>query len=83
MLLKNNFNSFKQDFQNDTGLKPDENLSLYIQYYNARVADIGFQYTMELLNNVYLKIDHLPSNIRLEIAEMLRTHEVIKKIIEK
>jgi 5-methylcytosine-specific restriction endonuclease McrBC GTP-binding regulatory subunit McrB len=83
MLLKNNFDSFKQDFQNDTGLKPNENLSLYIQYYNARVADIGVQYTLDLLNNIYVKIDQLPSNTRLAISEMLRTHEVIKQIIEK
>jgi arginyl-tRNA synthetase len=83
MIIKNNFNLFKKDFQSDTGLKADEQLGLYIQYFNARVNDINAQISAEILNNINVKIDQLPNNIRLSISEMLRTHEVIKQIIEK
>ena len=83
MIIKNNYNTFKEDFQSDIGLNADEHVSLYIQYFNARVDDISAQFSSEILNNINVKIDQLPNNIRLSISEMLRTHEVIKKIVEK
>lgn len=53
--LKNNFNSFEQDFTKDTGLKKGENPEAYINYVTARLIDKNVQmnwHIMEELMNV-------------------------------
>lgn len=41
--IENNFNKLKAEFVKDTGLKVEDNMSLYIQYYHARVMDYYMQ----------------------------------------
>ena len=54
--LASNFKIFKEEFKTDTGLDYNEaNMSLYIQYYNARMCDNLLQmmviYKAELFPN--------------------------------
>ncbi|WP_373060520.1 hypothetical protein [Zunongwangia sp. H14] len=51
--LKSNFSNFKKDFKADTGLDADQNIELYIQYYNARISDYNLQINMEIMNDIY------------------------------
>ena len=79
MTITNNFTGFKEDFKTDTGLEfTKENMLLYIQYYNARVNDLNYQYNKE---SKY-KLSQLPNEIRNEISDLLRTHEVIKELLK-
>lgn len=79
--LLNNFNKLKDNFKSDTGLEANkENMSLYIQYYNARMNDMSYQIIHEFATQYINKTDQLPSKFRLELSDMLRTHEVIQEI---
>jgi len=51
--LNSNFSNFKKDFQKDTGLDPDQNMELYIHYFNARISDYNFQINMEIMTDLY------------------------------
>lgn len=55
--IKNNFNSFKTSFKKDTGLEASDNMSLYIQYYQARVTD-------ELLQHIFHRLGDIEKNTR-------------------
>jgi arginyl-tRNA synthetase len=48
----NNFNAFKKDFKTDTGLKAEDNMALYIQYVNARLADWNMQINQKILEEL-------------------------------
>jgi hypothetical protein len=54
--LKSNFENFKQDFEKDTRLRVQDNMGLYIQYYNARVNDYHMQLTTNLLQDLISEI---------------------------
>lgn len=82
--LENKFLKLEDEFKTDTGLEFNkENMGLYIQYFNARCNDISCQVLQGLTTEVLNKIDHLPGQTRLEIAEMIRSHEVIKQLLQK
>ena len=54
---KNNYANFKTDFEKDTGLKfKDENIAIYIQYYNARVSDNQLQLQSFLLAQIHNRL---------------------------
>jgi hypothetical protein len=79
--INNNFEKFKEDFKKDTGLSySEENLSLYLQYITARMTDNSAQIMFGLTHELLNKLDFLPKQVRLEIAEMIRDHEVIRKL---
>lgn len=81
--IENKFLKLKEDFKSDTGLEFNkENMGLYIQYFNARCNDISCQVIQGLTHQVLNKLDFLPSQTRLQIAEMIRDHEVIKKLLQ-
>ena len=61
--LKNNFKSLKQDFEEDTGLKMNDNIELYIHYVNARFSDRTFQMTWHMMNELI----NVPSKIAFEM----------------
>jgi hypothetical protein len=54
--LKSNFENFKKDFEKDTKLKVQDNMELYIQYYNARVNDYHMQLTTNLIQDLIAEI---------------------------
>ena len=58
-------------------------MGLYIQYFNARCNDISCQVIQGLTHQLLNKLDFLPGQTRLEIAEMIRSHEVIKELLQK
>ena len=81
--VKNNFHTFKEDFKKDTGLEFNkENMSIYLQYYSARMTDIGSQVLSGIANNLAVDFKQLPSNIRLELADMIKTHDTIKQLLK-
>jgi hypothetical protein len=81
--IKNNFSAFKSAFKTDTGLEYNQqNIGLYIQYYNARMNDEAAQVVTGLTNQILNDINFLPNKMRLEFADMLRTHEVIKELLK-
>lgn len=65
LTIKNNFNTFKQDFKKDTGLDPDVNLETYIAYYNARINDYNMQTNAAMLNEIV----NLPSRLSFELKQ--------------
>ncbi len=80
--ILNNFPKFKDQFKTDTGLEYNkENMSLYIQYFNSRMNDMAYQTTHLLTHQLLNKLNFLPGEIRLAMAEMIREHEVIKQIV--
>jgi len=82
--IENKFLKLKDEFKNDTGLEFNkENMGIYIQYFNARCNDVTCQVMQGLTHQVLNKIDFLPSQTRLQIAEMIRDHEVIKQLLQK
>ena len=82
--VENKFLKLKDEFKNDTGLEFNkENMGIYIQYFNARCNDVTCQVMQGLTHQVLNKIDFLPSQTRLQIAEMIRDHEVIKQLLQK
>jgi hypothetical protein len=80
--IKNNFSQFKTEFKADTGLDAQGNMELYIQYFNARMNDKTFQINYHLTHLLLNKLDFLPHEFRLEMAEMIRNHEVIKELVK-
>jgi hypothetical protein len=80
----NNFLNYKADFKKDTGHDFNkENMALYISYVSARTADAIYQLNFTIANKVLNDIQQLPSRIRLELADMLRTHETIKSLLQR
>ena len=79
LTIYNNFPKFKEDFKTDTGLEfSKETISMYTQYFNARINDINCQY----MSDLKFKIGRLPNELRNEISDLLRTHEVIKDLLK-
>jgi hypothetical protein len=60
IVIKNNFNSLKEDFKKDTGKKAEDNLELYTHYVSARFADMIYQMNVHILQKI--------SNLSQEIA---------------
>jgi hypothetical protein len=82
--ISNKFLSFKTSFKEDTGLDFNkENMSLYIQYFNARCNDISCQVIQGLTHQLINQIDFLPGKMRLEIAQMISSHDTIKELLRK
>jgi arginyl-tRNA synthetase len=50
--LVNNFAKFKPEFKIDTGLDADQNMSLYVQYVNARLADYNIQMSVHTMGEI-------------------------------
>lgn len=70
--INNNFKTLKADFKTDTGKNADENIELYIHYFNARMLDKIMQYEHITQFEVLNKITQLPGILRLEMADMIR-----------
>jgi hypothetical protein len=84
LTIHNNFEAFKNDFKKDTGLDvTKETMSTYVQYYNARCNDRSVQILTWLTDHLMLQFKILPNDIRLQIADMIRTHETIKELLKK
>lgn len=79
--IRNKFNEFKSDFLSDTGLKYEDAKELYIHYYNARCNDVTTQIIIGLTNKLFNELDQFPGKLRLQLAEMIRGHEVIRDLI--
>ena len=47
--LISNFENFKQDFKKETGLEANNNVEMYLTYYNGKCADISMQLLLKLL----------------------------------
>lgn len=75
---KNNYSKFKEDFSKDTGLDASKNVSEYINYFNARMADMNYQLNHQLAERYLNEISFLPGNIALKTAESLK--ELIKNL---
>lgn len=81
--IENKFLKLKEEFKSDTGLEFNkENMGLYIQYFNARCNDISCQVIQGLTHQLLNKLNFLPGDIRLQMAEMIREHEVIKQLLQ-
>lgn len=48
----NRFNEFKDDFLKDTGVKAEENMTLYAQYVTARFTDQNHRMLNNLVNEL-------------------------------
>lgn len=48
MSQNNSYQNLKLDFKKDTGLDADENIAIYIQYYNARINDLSMKYLFQI-----------------------------------
>ncbi len=82
--IENKFLKLKEEFKSDTGLEFNkENMGLYIQYFNARCNDMSCQVIQGLTHQLLNKLDFLPSDIRLQMAEMIREHDVFKQLLQK
>jgi len=64
--IKNNFNSFKDDFLKDTGLNAKDNIALYTQYVTARFEDKNHQ----LLWNILNEIANLPNELAFKLGKV-------------
>lgn len=73
--LKSNYQHYKVDFKKDTGLDPDQNLNLYLNYYQARCSDTSMQLTHFLLNEV--------ANWREETRSPFGGNAVLKQILDE
>lgn len=74
--IENKFLKLKDDFKKDTGLEFNkENMGLYIQYVNARFNDVSCQVLQGLTHQLLNKLNFLPGEFRLELSDMIRTHE--------
>lgn len=81
--IKNNFSAYKADFKKDTGLDvTKETMGLYLKYITARSTDYSFQVLHGLTHQLLNKIDFLPDQIRLRIAEMITDHPTIKQLLK-
>jgi len=74
----NNYAKFKEDFKKDTGLDASKNVAEYINYFNARMADMNYQMNFQLANQYLNEINLLPGNIALRTAESLK--QLIKNL---
>ena len=74
--IKNNYGTYKIEFRTDTGLDADENVSEYINYFNARMADINQQLLIALTN----KVDLMPDTVSSHFSQMFLTHETFIKL---
>lgn len=82
--LENKFLKFKDDFKKDTGLEfGKENMNLYVQYVTARCSDYSAQISHGLTHELLNKLNFIPGEISLKIAEMIRSHEVFKELPRK
>ena len=82
--IENKFLTLKDEFKSDTGLEFNkENMEFYTQYFNARCSDITCQVIYGLASNLFNRLNEMPGQTRLEFADMLRTHEVIKDLLKK
>jgi hypothetical protein len=79
--ISNRFKSLYDEFKTDTGLVAKDNLEVYIPYFNARMNDVTNQILQGFVELELNKIDFLPGQIRLQMAEMIRSHEVIKDLV--
>ena len=78
MRINNNYESYKSEFKKDTGLEySNKTISEYLQYLNFRVSDQQNQ----LSHQTYNSIQHIPENVRIQISQMLLTHEKIKELM--
>lgn len=50
--FSNRFNEFRDDFLKDTGVKPEDNMSLYAQYVAARFADQNNKIMVSISNEI-------------------------------
>jgi hypothetical protein len=50
--FSNRFNEFRDDFLKDTGLKAEDNMSLYAQYVAARFADQNNKIMVSISNEI-------------------------------
>ena len=57
--LKNNFLLLKTDFRNETGLDPEKEAGLYIQYFQAKVLDA-------LLQTIHLDLQQIQMDIKMK-----------------
>ena len=48
----NRFNEFRDEFLKDTGVKAEENMSLYAQYVTARFTDQNHRMLNNLVNEL-------------------------------
>jgi len=48
----NRFNEFRDEFLKDTGVKAEENMSLYAQYVTARFTDQNHRMLNNLMNEL-------------------------------
>ena len=82
--IENNFSTFKADFKNDTGLEvSNENMPIYLAYYNARVNDINAQINTVYLSKLSNKLDHLPNMLALDLSRMITNNISIKQLLQK
>ena len=71
--INNNFKNLKADFMADTGKNADDNIELYIQYFNARMSDKIMQYNHIIATELVNGFAHLPNAMRMEMADMVRS----------
>ena len=57
--FKNNYQTLKDEFKNDTGLSADKDIAVYIAYINARMTDNLYQLNYKGLEILLNKIDEL------------------------
>ncbi|MCU0457176.1 MAG: hypothetical protein MUE74_12825 [Bacteroidales bacterium] len=50
--FNNRFNEFRDDFLKDTGVKAEDNMSLYAQYVAARFADQNNKIMVSISNEI-------------------------------
>ncbi|MGF7074764.1 hypothetical protein [Mucilaginibacter sp. 3215] len=69
--IQNNFNNLKDDFKKDTGKNADDNIELYIAYFNARMTDRIMQTNHIMVNELANGLHILPDAIVRRMAEMI------------
>ncbi len=68
--IKNNFETFKNDFKKDTKLDANSNMAIYVNYITARCAD----YSMQMSVAIYKELDLLPQYVANKLATLLKQH---------
>ena len=82
--IESRFEIYKTEFKKDTGLDFNAaNVELYIAYYNARCSDESTQVLIGLTNKLLNELNFFPGKIRLEIAQMITEHHVIKQLLKQ
>ncbi|GAB4337593.1 MAG: hypothetical protein OHK0038_16030 [Flammeovirgaceae bacterium] len=67
--LVNNFAKFKPEFKIDTGLEADQNMSLYVQYVNARLADYNIQMAVHTMGEIIKLPNSLAASVKASLSE--------------